>query len=91
MRRFLPDDYEDGTDWEKIKEDWEKMRPYRAEDFGYEGNVKLMNRMTGSVDTAANWASEANDWIGDKESIVEQFSSLVHVRKIKGEWIEVKS
>lgn len=65
------------------------MKRFIAEDFGYEGQELLMNIETGSVDTAASWASDAHTWLegsdfeGDEqdmiEEIKEQFSSLERV------------
>ncbi len=49
----------------------------------FTGHEMLMNPMTGSVDTAENWACEIEDNSSD-------FETLIEVAKDEGEsWVEV--
>lgn len=52
---------------------------YTAKDFGYKGDEWLMNLDTGSVDTAENWAKDANKWWAGEFTVEKQFSELVQV------------
>lgn len=57
----------------------------------YEGHEMLMNPITGSVDSASNWALESNDWDFSRNECLDQFSTLICVEKSEtGEWKEIE-
>jgi hypothetical protein len=81
---------DDKQNRKKIEVDMKDDTKVKLQAFGYTGKEFLMNVSTGSVCSSEEWLCDSEGWFKEEESVENQFSSLVEVRKdSNGDWLEV--
>ena len=71
-------------EWIDEQENYMEMEKFNNPEITY-----LMNPLTGSVDTRENWVADMENWSNDPMEQQRQFDTLIEVKQINDEWVEI--